>query len=125
MKLFYMGGPLFMGILTAILIIMIAWAVYHFLPVLTSKEINFSSTKSKLKHIKTIGTFALITGILGQLIGLYQAFGIVEKMGDVSQSLLAGGLKVSTIPTLYGIFIFILSLILWIVFDYIVTKKSE
>jgi len=125
MKLFYMGGPLFMGILTAILIIMIAWAVYHFLPVLTGKEINFSSTKSKLKHIKTIGTFALITGILGQLIGLYQAFGIVEKMGDVSQSLLAGGLKVSTIPTLYGIFIFILSLILWIVFDYIVTKKSE
>ena len=125
MKLFYMGGPLFMGILTAILIIMIAWAVYHFLPVLTGIEINFSSTKSKLKHIKTIGTFALITGILGQLIGLYQAFGIVEKMGDVSQSLLAGGLKVSTIPTLYGIFIFILSLILWIVFDYIVTKKSE
>lgn len=125
MKLFYMGGPLFMGILTAILIIMIAWAVYHFLPVLTGKEINFSVARSKLKHIKTIGTFALITGILGQLIGLYQAFGIVEKMGDVSQSLLAGGLKVSTIPTLYGIFIFILSLILWLVFDYIVTKKSE
>ena len=125
MKLFYMGGPLFMGILTAVLIIMIAWAIYHFLPVLTGKEINFSITKSKLKHIKTIGTFALITGILGQLIGLYQAFGIVEKMGDVSQSLLAGGLKVSTIPTLYGIFIFILSLILWLIFDYIVTKKSE
>lgn len=125
MKLFYMGGPLFMGILTAVLIIMIAWAIYHFLPVLTGKEINFSITKSKLKHIKTIGTFALITGILGQLIGLYQAFGIVEKMGNVSQSLLAGGLKVSTIPTLYGIFIFILSLILWLIFDYIVTKKSE
>ncbi len=125
MKLFYMGGPLFMGILTAILIIMVAWAVYHFLPVLTRKEINFSSTKSKLKHIKTIGTFALIFGILGQLIGLYQAFGILEKMGNVSQSLLAGGLKVSTIPTLYGIVIFILSLLLWLVFDFIVTKKSE
>ncbi|HKI89116.1 MAG TPA: MotA/TolQ/ExbB proton channel family protein [Draconibacterium sp.] len=125
MKLFYMGGPLFMGILTAILIIMVAWAVYHFLPVLTGKEINLSGTKSKLKHIKTIGTLALIFGIFGQLIGLYQAFDVLMKRGDVSQSLLAGGLKVSMIPTLYGIIIFILSLLLWLVFDFIVTKKSE
>jgi len=124
-NLFYTGGPAFMGILTAILVIMVAWAVYHFLPVLTGKEINFSSTKSKLKHIKTLGTFALIFGIFGQLIGLYQAFGILEELGDVSQSLIAGGLKVSMIPTLYGVSIFIVSLLLWLTFDFIVTKKSE
>jgi|SRR5660397_56187 len=124
-NLFYMGGPLFMGILTAILIIMVAWAVYHFLPALTGKEINLSGTKSKLKHIKTIGTFALIFGIMGQLIGLYQAFGILEEMGNISQSLIAGGLKVSMIPTLYGIVIFMISLLLWLTFDFIVTKKSD
>jgi biopolymer transport protein ExbB/TolQ len=125
MKLFYMGGPLFMGILTFVLIAMLAWTIYHLFPVLTGKEINLSKTKSKLKHIKTIGTFALIFGILGQLIGLYQAFGIIEEMGDVSQSLLAGGLKVSMIPTLYGIVIFMISMLLWFVFDFIVAKKSE
>jgi hypothetical protein len=124
-NLFYMGGPLFMGILTAILIILVAWAVYHLLPVLTGKEINLSNSKSKLNHIKTIGTFALIFGILGQLIGLYQAFSILEEMGNISQSLLAGGLKVSMIPTLYGIVIFILSLLLWFISDFIVTKKTE
>jgi hypothetical protein len=117
MKLFYMGGPLFMGILTFVLIAMLAWTIYHLFPVLTGKEINLSKTKSKLKHIKTIGTFALI--------GLYQAFGIIEEMGDVSQSLLAGGLKVSMIPTLYGIVIFMISMLLWFVFDFIVVKKSE
>jgi hypothetical protein len=124
-NLFYMGGPLFMGVLTAVLIIMVAWAVYHFLPVLNGKEIILSATKSKLKHIKTIGTFALIFGILGQLIGLYQAFSVLEEAGDISQSLLAGGLKVSMIPTLYGIVIFILSLLLWFISDLIVTKKTE
>jgi len=125
MKLFYMGGPLFMGILTFILISMVAWAIYHFLPVLTGKKINLSGTKSKLKHIKTIGTFALIFGILGQLIGLYQAFAILEEMGNVSQSLLAGGLKVSMISTIYGVIIFILSLLLWFATDFILSKKSE
>lgn len=124
-NLFYMGGPLFMGTLTVILILMVAWAIYHFLPVLLKKEINVTKTRSKLKHIKTIGTFALVTGILGQLIGLYQAFDVIEKMGNVSQSLVAGGLKVSMITSLYGIVIFLLSLLLWFVFDFIVTKKSE
>ena len=125
MNLFYEGGPLFMGILTAILIIMIAWAIYHFLPVLTRKDINFSSTKSKLKHIKTIGTFALVFGILGQLIGLVQVFDLIERQGDIAPFLWMGGFKVSLIPTIYGIVIFILSLLLWLVFDFIVTKKSE
>lgn len=124
-NLFYMGGPLFMGILTAILIIMVAWTVYHLIPVISQKEVNISKSKSKLKHIKTIGTFGLVTGILGQLIGLYQAFDVLEKMGNVSQSLLAGGLKVSMITNLYGIFIFLFSLILWFISDFIISKKSE
>ena len=123
--LFYMGGPAFMGTLTVILILMVAWAVYHFLPVFLKKEVNFAKTRSKLKHIKTIGTFALVTGILGQLIGFYFAFAAIEVAGDISPSLVMGGLKVSMITTLYGIFIYLLSLLLWLIFDYIATKKSE
>ena len=114
-----------MGILTAILIIMIAWAVYHFLPVFTKKEINLAYTKSKLKHIKTIGSFGLVIGILGQLTGLYGAFEGVEQAGGVSQALLMGGLKVSMITTFYGIFIYLVSLLIWFITDLFVPKKSE
>lgn len=114
-----------MGILTVILIAMIAWAIYQFLPVLLNKEINVTKTASRLKHIKTIGTFGLLTGILGQLIGLYAAFSVLEAHGDISQSLLAGGLKVSTISTVYGVLIFLLSLLLWFICDNVLTAKSE
>lgn len=124
-NLFYMGGPLFMGILTSILIIMVAWSIFHFLPVLLKKDSNIEKTRARLKHIKTIGTFALVTGILGQLIGLYYAFAAIEQAGDISPSLVMGGLKVSMITTLYGIFIYLISLLLWLIFDYIATKKSE
>jgi biopolymer transport protein ExbB/TolQ len=120
-----MGGPLIMGTITLILIVMIAWAVYHFLPVLINKETDLAKALSRLKYIKTIGSFGMVSGILGQLLGLYQAFDFLEVHGDISQSLLAGGLKVSLIPCIYGLLIFLLSLLFWMVFDYHVVKKIE
>ena len=123
--LFYMGGPLFMGLLTGLLILLVAWSLYHFLPVVVKKSVEVSKSRSKLKHIKTIGAFALVTGILAQLIGLYSAFAAIEEMGGVSPAMLMGGLKVSMITTFYGIVIYLLSLLLWFVFDFIVSKKSD
>ena len=124
-QLYYEGGALFMGSLTIILILMLGWSVYHFIQVMIKKEVNFTKAKEKLKHIKTIGTFALVFGILGQLIGLISAFDAIEQMGGVSPALLMGGLKVSMIPTLYGILIFLTSLLLWFVADSVVTKNTE
>ena len=114
-----------MGILTFTLIVMIAWAIYQFLPALLKSDVDYATVKARLKHIKTIGTFAAVFGVFGQLIGLFQAFSIIEEMGDVSQSLLAGGLKVSLISTIYGILIFLISIILWFVLDYIVSRKAN
>ena len=124
-QLYYEGGALFMGSLTIIFIVMLGWSVYHFIQVVMKKEIDLSIAKEKLKHIKTIGTFALVFGILGQLIGLMSAFDAIEQMGGVSPAMLMGGLKVSMIPTFYGILIFLISLLLWFVFESVVTKKSE
>jgi len=123
-NLFYMGGPLFMGILTVIFIFMVAWAVYHFLPVISKNVFEPISLKAKLKHIKTIGTFGLVIGILGQLVGFYGIFEGVEQAGEVPPALLMGGLKVSMVTTFYGIIIYLTSLLLWFVSDFIVTKKS-
>jgi len=114
-----------MGTLTVILILMVAWAVYHFLPVFFKKEVNFAKKRSRLKQIKTIGTFALVTGILGNLIGLYGAFSAIEEAGNVAPAILMGGLKVSMITTLYGILIFLLSLLIWFIADLIVAKKTD
>ena len=89
---FYMGGPLFMGILTLIFIALVVAAVLK-------------------KDVKEIGLLALALGILGQLIGLMGAFEGIEAMGGVSQSILVGGLKVSSITSIYGLLIYIVSLI--------------
>ena len=93
---FYMGGPLFMGMLTLIFIALIVTAVLK-------------------KGVKEIGLLALAMGFLGQLIGLMGAFEGIEAMGGVSQSMLAGGLKVSSITSIYGLLIYIISLIVQVV----------
>jgi len=105
-KLFNQGGPLFMGLLTLILL---ALLVVFILSILKKSE-ETSLTRS-IQWLKSLGTLGLVVGILGQLIGLYTAFSVMESGTQISPSILAGGLKVSMTTTLYGVFIFIIYLL--------------
>lgn len=72
----------------------------------------FVNTDESTGKITSVGLLAAITGILGQLLGLFQAFEVISEVGSVSPALLAGGLKVSMITTMYGVIIYMISLIL-------------
>lgn len=114
-----------MSILSLLLLSMLAWAIYHFVLAVSKHKASFEREKHQLKHVKSIGLFAMITGILGQLIGLYTAFSAIEKAGDISPSLLAGGFKISMITTLYGMIIFLLSLLIWFLMDSYLNKQKD
>lgn len=123
MSLFYEGG-LFMGILTLLLLVILSIAVYRAIQI-SKNDVNYETTfRQRLTYIKSLGIFTLVIGILGQLLGLYQAFSVIEQVGSISPAILAGGLKVSMIPTLYGIIIFLLAYLIWIVLDYMVKKPN-
>lgn len=102
-----------MGILTIILVAALALGVIHAIRISTGRATDPDQYRQQLAYIKSIGLFALIVGILGQLIGLYQAFDAIQQMGNVSPSMLAGGLKVSMISALYGFVIFIIAYLIW------------
>ena len=126
-ELFYMGGPLFMGILTVLLVILLAVTVYFATLIAAGKageKINFPH---RLGYIKAIGLFIFITGILGQLVGLVEAFKAIEQAMDISPPIMAGGLKVSMITTIYGMLIYLISILIWFVLDlwYHKTVSSE
>ncbi len=106
-ELFQMGGILFMSILTIELALVIFFTVKSWI----AKE-------GKVSMIKSVGLLAAITGILGQLIGLFSAFEAIQEIGAVSPAMLAGGLKVSMITTMYGIMIYIVSLIMSLIIKY-------
>ena len=107
-ELFQMGGPLFMGILT-LLFIGVIFASFKYASSDEKKE-------SDRDLIRSIGLLAMVMGIFGQLIGLFDAFKTIEMVGTVSPAMLMGGLKVSMITTLYGVFIYIISYLTWLFF---------
>ncbi len=122
--LFLMGSPLFMGILTLLFLSMLAWTTYHLIGFYSSGQDNSKAFLRKLSYGKSIGLFAMITGILGQLIGLNLALSAIEKAGDISPGLVVSGIKVSMISTIYGICIYLLSLLLWFVVSNVLVKKE-
>ncbi|MFY0598231.1 MAG: MotA/TolQ/ExbB proton channel family protein [Cyclobacteriaceae bacterium] len=123
--LFYMGGPLFMGILTLVFICMICVAVVNGLPIFRGEIEDLEVIARRIGYVKSVGLFALIVGILGQLIGLFAAFQFIEKAVDISPSLLASGFKVSMITTLYGVFIYVFSLLIWFGLSAMLKRKED
>jgi hypothetical protein len=74
-----------------------------------------------------MGLFAMIVGISGQMVGFYAMFSAIEdaieKGMDVNPVMVFGGIKVTMIVTVYGILIYLLSLLLWFVASIIIDKK--
>ena len=123
-----MGGPEFMSVLTILLIMMAAWMIYHFIAAY-SKIPNQAKILRRLEYGKLIGLFALVTGLLGQLIGLSAMFDAVETGlaagKEINHEHIYGGIKVTMIVTIYGILIYLFSLLLWFLATLLIERKLE
>jgi len=116
-QLFNQGGPIFMGLLTIVFFIMLALSVYRAMQIANKHIDHYTTFMYQLKKIKSVGLFALVLGIFAQLLGLYKGLSVMQSIG-VSPALFAGGVKVSSIPTLYGFIIFLLAYLIWFGLDY-------
>ncbi|MFT4565703.1 MAG: hypothetical protein ACI9FN_000656 [Saprospiraceae bacterium] len=95
------GGPVFMIPLVLLLILILFLLGTAFVN-------NESKIKSK-ELVSSLSLFAVVWGVLGQVIGLIAGFDVIEATGSVSPSVLAGGLKVSFIPLAFGLVIYLIA----------------
>jgi biopolymer transport protein ExbB len=58
-------------------------------------------------------------GFLGTVIGMVQAFDDIQAAGDISPTVVAGGMKVALLTTILGI---VVALILQLLYNYILSK---
>ena len=58
-------------------------------------------------------------GFMGTVIGMIQAFDKIEAVGDINPTVVAGGIKVALLTTVFGL---ITAIILQIFYNYIVSK---
>jgi biopolymer transport protein ExbB len=77
------------------------------------------------KNLSWIGLFIALgpmLGFLGTVVGMVQAFDAIEKAGDISPTVVAGGMKVALLTTVFGL---IVAIVLQVFFSYLVTKVES
>jgi biopolymer transport protein ExbB len=72
-----------------------------------------------LSWITLFIALAPMLGFLGTVIGMVQAFDSIEAAGDISPTIVAGGIKVALLTTVFGL---IVAIILQLFYNYLVSK---
>ncbi|MFT4565185.1 MAG: biopolymer transport protein ExbB [Saprospiraceae bacterium] len=62
---------------------------------------------------------APMLGFMGTVLGMIEAFDTIETVGDISPSVVAGGIKIALLTTVFGL---VAAIILQIFYNYIVSK---
>lgn len=92
-----------MSIITLFALIAVLYLVRSVLQLTRGQQ----ASRRHVRNMLIAGGTSFATGLLAQVIGLYQAMSAIEMAGDISPSLLAGGFKVSMIAPTYGLVIFL------------------
>ena len=72
-----------------------------------------------LVWISLIIALAPMLGFCGTVIGMIAAFDKIEQVGDISPTIVAGGIKVALLTTVFGL---IVAMIMQLLYNYIVAK---
>lgn len=107
------GGPFFMTPLILFIFLLIILCVLALRKAETRKKYSVL--------ISHISLFALVWGFLGSTLGLIQAFDTIESVGDISNGMMAGGLKIALLTTLFGLVTFLIGRFCMI----LITLKSK
>lgn len=86
--------------------------------------VSYGSVQSSLMEngLSWVALFIAIApslGFLGTVIGMVQAFDDIQKAGDISPNVVAGGMKVALITTVAGL---IVAMILQVFYNYILSR---
>jgi len=115
------GGALFMGMLSIVFLVVFIMSMKNAL-IIFSKESDKEKVSSQIGSIKSLGLFALVLGFLGQFLGLFSAFSFIAEAGTISPAILANGLRISSIASIYGMIIFLVAYLIWFALN-VVAKK--
>ena len=82
-------------------------------------EVQGSYLEENCSWITLFIAMAPSLGFLGTVIGMVMAFDDIQRAGDISPTVVAGGMKVALITTIFGI---IVALVLQVFYNYILAK---
>lgn len=85
-------------------------------------SVQMGQLESGLTWISLFIALAPMLGFMGTVIGMIGAFDNIQAVGDISPAVVAGGIKVALITTVFGL---IVAIILQIFYNYLVSKIDK
>ncbi|MGC1206126.1 MAG: MotA/TolQ/ExbB proton channel family protein [Flavobacteriaceae bacterium] len=98
------GGPFFMSLILICLLLALFFVVMGFVNL--NKDVLKSKKMTRLAS--DVSILGLVFGFLGSTIGMIAAFDALEAIGDISNGMMAAGLKVAFLTTVFGCITFII-----------------
>jgi len=114
LQLFMAGGP-FMWFLLVLLFVIIGLGVSNAMQVFGKKTRSKIQIENGINSILFWGVFSAVIGFFAHFLGLYQAFTSIMAAADINPAIIGGGYAVSLITVLFGMFIFMISALIWFV----------
>jgi biopolymer transport protein ExbB len=90
--------------------------------VISYGSVQMGLLEKGLSWISLFIALAPMLGFMGTVIGMIGAFDAIEAAGDISPSLVAGGIKVALLTTVFGL---IVAMILQVFYNYLVSKVDS
>lgn len=87
--------------------------------IITYGSVQMGLLERGLVWISLFIALAPMLGFLGTVVGMIQAFDKIEAVGDISPTVVAGGIKVALLTTVFGL---IVAIILQLFYNYIISK---
>ncbi|MEA3461704.1 MAG: MotA/TolQ/ExbB proton channel family protein [Bacteroidota bacterium] len=112
-RFFAEGNYWFMGTLSVLFLVILILSVM-------AGKLAINPTAGRIKkidklsgYIKSLALFTLVFGIFGQILGLVDVFDyLAHKDPQVATSILAKGIKITCWSTIYGIIIYLVSILI-------------
>ncbi len=109
--LYVAGGAQFMHAISIPFIGNLILIVITIFQIIQKKTVN----QKLIEMGKQLGGLALALGVIGTVVGLFQAFDALESSQDIIPfPVIMGGLKVAIITVLYGLIVYCISLVAYI-----------
>ncbi|MCQ2291821.1 MAG: MotA/TolQ/ExbB proton channel family protein [Bacteroidales bacterium] len=84
--------------------------------------VQMAQLENNLTWISLFIALSPSLGFLGTVIGMVQAFDDIERAGDISPTIVAGGMKTALLTTVFGL---ISAMILQVFYNYLLTKVDS
>ncbi len=110
---FIEGGKWLMGTLSILFLIILSLSVMAGTLAIKSTSDNADKINNLIGYIRSIALFSLVFGVFNQILGLADIFDyLAHENSEIAPAILAKGIKISCYTTIYGIIIYLVSILI-------------